>query len=129
LNGLDRYFAFNYAPYHMRARLLRSEYMLPAEAGFVARALPDYVLTNDADTLSRVMYFEATTNLSGYLLVKVDRTSMANSLEVRCPLLDRELAELSATIPHAWKVHGGKGKRILLDAVGDRLPPELLNRD
>jgi asparagine synthase (glutamine-hydrolysing) len=62
------------------------------------------------------------------MLVKVDRMSMAASLEVRCPLLDHELAELAATVPHAWKVAGGQGKRILLDALGDRLPPELLNR-
>ena len=50
------------------------------------------------------MYFEATANLTGDMLVKVDRMSMANSLEVRCPLLDHELAELAATIPHAWKM-------------------------
>ena len=68
------------------------------------------------------MYFEATANLTGDMLVKVDRMSMANSLEVRCPLLDHELAELAATIPHAWKIAGGQGKRILLDALGDRLP-------
>src|SRR4029077_13281189 len=54
--------------------------------------------------------------------------SIAASLEVRCPLLDHELAELAATIPHAWKVANGQGKRILLEALGDRLPPELLNR-
>jgi asparagine synthase (glutamine-hydrolysing) len=103
--------------------------MLPAEAGYLDRMLPDYVLSADAGTLSRVMYFEGTTNLTGSMLVKVDRMSMANSLEVRCPLLDHELAELAATIPHAWKLSNGTGKRILLDAVGDRLPPELLHRE
>jgi asparagine synthase (glutamine-hydrolysing) len=74
------------------------------------------------------MYWEAAANLTGDMLVKVDRMSMANSLEVRSPLLDHELAELAATIPHAWKISDGQGKRILLDAVGDRLPPALLNR-
>jgi asparagine synthase (glutamine-hydrolysing) len=127
-SGLDRYFAFNYAPYHMRSRLLRPEWMMPAEAGFLARALPDCILPDDAGTLSQVMYWEATANLTGDMLVKVDRMSMANSLEVRCPLLDHELAELAATIPHAWKISGGRGKRILLEALGDRLPPALLNR-
>ena len=62
------------------------------------------------------------------MLVKVDRMSMANSLEVRCPVLDHELAELARTIPHAWKIREGKGKYILLRALGDRLPAELLNR-
>ncbi|MEO8592533.1 MAG: asparagine synthase (glutamine-hydrolyzing) [Candidatus Solibacter sp.] len=127
-NGLDRYFAFNYAPYHMRSRLLRPEWMMPAEAGFLARVLPDCILPESAGTLSQVMHWEASANLTGDMLVKVDRMSMANSLEVRSPLLDHELAELAATIPHAWKISQGQGKRILLDAVGDRLPPALLNR-
>jgi len=127
-SGLERYFAFNYAPYHMRSRLLRPEWMMPAEAGFLARALPDCILPEDAGTLSQAMYWEATANLTGDMLVKVDRMSMANSLEVRSPLLDHELAELAATIPHAWKISGGQGKRILLEALGDRLPPALLHR-
>jgi asparagine synthase (glutamine-hydrolysing) len=126
-NGLERYFAFNYAPYHMRSRLLRPDWMMPAEAGFIARMMPDCLLPADAGTLSQVMYFETTANLIGQMLVKVDRMSMANSLEVRCPLLDHELAELAATIPHEWKIRDGQGKRILVDAVGDRLPRELFD--
>jgi asparagine synthase (glutamine-hydrolysing) len=51
---------------------------------------------------------------------------MAASLEVRSPLLDHELAEFAMGIPHEWKMRGGRGKRILRDALGDRLPPELL---
>jgi asparagine synthase (glutamine-hydrolysing) len=74
------------------------------------------------------MYFEATANLTGDMLVKVDRMSMAASLEVRCPMLDHELAELAARVPHHWKIDADKGKRILLKAIGDRLPPELLTR-
>jgi asparagine synthase (glutamine-hydrolysing) len=127
-NGLDRYFAFNYAPYHLRSRLLRPDWMMPAESGFLAQILPHCILPEDAGTLSQVMYWEATANLTGDMLVKVDRMSMANSLEVRSPMLDHELAELAATIPHAWKISGGQGKRILLDALGDRLPSALLNR-
>jgi asparagine synthase (glutamine-hydrolysing) len=102
--------------------------MMPAEAGFLATILPHCILPEDAGTLSQVMYWEATANLTGDMLVKVDRMSMANSLEVRSPLLDHELAELAATIPHAWKIAGGRGKRILLEALGDRLPPALLDR-
>jgi len=126
-NGLERYFALNYAPYHMRSRLLRPEWMMPAEFGFIARMMPECLLPEEAGTLSQVMYFETTANLIGQMLVKVDRMSMANSLEVRCPLLDHELAELAAEIPHAWKIRDGQGKRILVDAVGDRLPRELFD--
>jgi asparagine synthase (glutamine-hydrolysing) len=98
--------------------------MLPAESDFAAQLLPPGI----EDTLSQVMYFEAAANLTGDMLVKVDRMSMAASLEVRCPLLDHELAEFAATIPHAWKIANGRGKNILIDALGERLPPELLNR-
>lgn len=76
----------------------------------------------------RRLYFEATAKLTGDMLVKVDRMSMANSLEVRCPMLDHELAGLAARIPHSWKLKNGRGKDIFIRAVGHRLPPELLRQ-
>jgi asparagine synthase (glutamine-hydrolysing) len=62
------------------------------------------------------------------MLVKVDRMSMANSLEVRCPMLDDRLADLAARIPHAWKLRSGRGKDIFIQTLGDRLPAELLRQ-
>ena len=126
--GLMRYFEDNYAPYFLRQRLLQPEWMLPADAGFPQRAFAGYLLPEDTDMLSQAMYFETAVNLPGDMLVKVDRMSMANSLEVRCPLLDQEVAEFAAAIPHAWRIRHGKGKQFLLRALGDRLLPELLNR-
>jgi asparagine synthase (glutamine-hydrolysing) len=126
--GLMRYLEDNYAPYFLRQRLLRPEWMLPADAGFPQRAFAGYLLPEDADMLSQAMYFETAVNLPGDMLVKVDRMSMANSLEVRCPLLDQGVAELAAAIPHAWRIRRGKGKQFLLRALGERLPAELLNR-
>ena len=79
-------------------------------------------------SLSQVMYFEATANLTGDMLVKVDRMSMANSLEVRCPLLDHELAELAATIPHAWKVATARASAFCSTPSATVCRPELLNR-
>jgi len=78
--------------------------------------------------MAQAQYFEAAANLTGDMLVKVDRASMAASLEVRCPMLDHEFAQFAAAIPLSWKRRGGKGKRILLEALGDRLPPALLTR-
>ena len=127
-SALERYFEYNYAPYFLRARLLKPDWMLPAEGAYLARALRDCLLPDGAGILAQAMYFEATANLTGDMLVKVDRMSMASSLEVRSPLLDHQLAEFAATLPPAWKLRGGRGKRIFLDAVGDRLPPELLHR-
>jgi asparagine synthase (glutamine-hydrolysing) len=123
---LTRYFELNYAPYFLRKSLLNPEWMLPADAAFLTQAFADCLLPLDRDIVAQALYFEATAKLSGDMLVKVDRTSMANSLEVRSPLLDHELAELAMSIPHQWKMRNGKGKQIFLKAVGNRLPPELL---
>ena len=126
--ALERYFESNFAPWFLREELLRKEWMLPADSAYLERSLADYLLPGNADLLSQALYFETTQNLPGDMLVKVDRMSMANSLEVRCPLLDHELGELAASIPHGWKIRNGKGKFILLRALGSRLPPALLNR-
>lgn len=125
---LDRYFNQNFTPYFLRKRMLNPEWMLPEDVGVLKQLLPHNFLADSADVLSQGMYFEATTILTGDFLVKVDRASMAASLEVRCPFLDQRLAEFATRIPVSWKWQNGKGKKILLDALGDRLPPELLTR-
>jgi asparagine synthase (glutamine-hydrolysing) len=125
---LDRYFHQGYIAYLTRKRMLNPEWMLPPDAGFLRRLLPDDFLPEGTDIISQLQYFEATANLTGDMLVKVDRASMAASLEVRCPLLDHRFAEFATRIPTSWKWQNGKGKRVLLDALGDRLPPQLLTR-
>lgn len=125
---LLRYFELNYAPYYLRRRLLTSDWMLPADQAFLERTFAHCLVPNGADILTQALYFEATAKLTGDMLVKVDRMSMAASLEVRCPMLDHELAELAARIPHESKMRGGRGKDVVLRALGDRLPNGLLNR-
>ena len=127
-SALARYFENNSIPYFLRMRLLEPGWMLPGEDAYVVRALERYLPPNGADVLTQALYFEATAKLTGNMLVKVDRMSMANSLEVRCPLLDHILAEYAAQLPHAWKIRKGKGKQIFLKAMGDRLPREVLER-
>ena len=127
-SALERYFESNYTPYFIRERLLKPKWMLPADGAYLARTFADCLLPAGADVLLQAFYFEANANLTGDMLVKVDRMSMANSLEVRCPVLDYKLAELAARFPPSWKMKHGKGKRILIEALGDRLPPELLHR-
>jgi asparagine synthase (glutamine-hydrolysing) len=124
--ALDRYFEGLYAPHYLLRQLLEPEWVPPADAAYFRRLLPECLLEEKADLLSQALYFETAANLTGDMLVKVDRMSMANSLEVRCPLLDHRLAELAARIPPAWKMRNGRGKQIFLRAVGHRLPPELL---
>ncbi|MGA9566704.1 MAG: asparagine synthase (glutamine-hydrolyzing), partial [Candidatus Korobacteraceae bacterium] len=126
--AIDRYFTQNYTPYFLRKRMLNPEWMLPADAAILERMLPDNFDSENDDILSQLMYFEATNLLTGDFLTKVDRASMAASLEVRCPLLDDQFCEFATRIPTSWKLHNGKGKRFLIEALGDRLPPELLTR-
>lgn len=123
---LTRYFEMNYAPYFLRKALLRPEWMLPADSAFYTQTFRDCFLREDVDILRQATFFESRSNLTGDMLVKVDRMSMANSLEVRSPLLDHHLAEFAMSIPHQWNMRNGKGKQIFLKAVGDRLPRELL---
>ena len=101
--AVERYFDLNYSPFYLRSALLTSDWNLPADNAYLQESFGDSLGPDDADILSRVAYFEATTQLTSNMLVKVDRMSMANSLEIRCPLLDHKLAELAMTIPRQWK--------------------------
>ncbi len=66
--------------------------------------------------------------LAGDMLVKGDRMSMANSLEVRVPFLDYRIVDFVNHLPSEYKVYGNMRKRILQDASKTLLPPELYNR-
>ncbi len=81
------------------------------------------------DTLSRIQYVDIKTYLPDDLLVKVDRASMANSLEVRAPILDHKFMELAATIPSSLKLRGRIGKFVFKKALEGRLPREVLYRE
>ena len=81
-----------------------------------------------ADHLSRVQYLDIKTYLVDDILVKVDRASMANSLEVRCPILDHRFMELVARIPSSLKLKNGHGKYIFKKALSAILPQEILLR-
>lgn len=126
--SIERYMEYGcFTSHFRRMRVIGRDWRLPGGAAFL-RQVFDGAILDGRDPLSQAMHFEATAKLTGDILTKVDRMSMANSLEVRCPLLDHTLAELSGRIPNAWKTRNGKGKLILLKALGDRLPPELLDR-
>ena len=82
-----------------------------------------------SDLLSRMMYLDTKTYLTADVLAKVDRMSMANSLEVRCPLLDHVFVEHAASLPASWKLRHGQRKYILkklAERVG--VPREVLYR-
>jgi asparagine synthase (glutamine-hydrolysing) len=80
------------------------------------------------DPLSRAQYADIKTYLPGDILTKVDRASMASSLEVRAPFLDHCFAEWSAGLPSALKLRDGEGKHVLKSALQPLLPREILYR-
>lgn len=80
------------------------------------------------DDLAKLLYLDVKTYLCDDILVKVDRASMAVSLEVRAPLLDHELLEFAGTVPSAWKLRGDEGKAVMKRALTRRLPRDLLYR-
>ncbi len=83
---------------------------------------------NGPDHLSRILYTDVKTYLPGDILVKVDRMSMANSLEVRAPLLDYKVMEFAASIPSNLKFKEGEKKHILKEAFKPLLTEEILYR-
>jgi len=125
---LVRYLEHAFIPYFLRQQVLQPQWMLPADEAYYARALRDFLLPNGNGGLKQSVYFASTSTLVSDMLVKVDRASMANGLEVRSPFLDSELAELASAIPIDWKLRNGKGKQIVFRAWGNRFPRELLIR-
>lgn len=80
------------------------------------------------DPISRAQYTDMKTYLAGDILTKVDRASMATSLEVRVPMLDHIFVEWAATLPSALKLRNGEGKYILKRALEPYVPHENLYR-
>ena len=81
-----------------------------------------------SDPLSKIQYVDVKTYLVDDILTKVDRASMANSLEVRVPLLDHEFMELVAAIPPELKLKGRDGKHILKQALRPHVNASILDR-
>lgn len=99
--------------------------------------LPDQRCRNDAraqiwsqsiDSVDWMIEHDLRNYLADCLMVKTDIASMANSLEVRCPLLDQNVVEFACQIPTDWKMEKSGGKYILKRAMQTYHPPEILNR-
>jgi asparagine synthase (glutamine-hydrolysing) len=80
------------------------------------------------DPLALIQYLDLKTYLVGDINTKVDRASMAHSLEVREPLMDHELVQWLATVPSALKIRGAQGKYVFKRALEPMLPHEVLYR-
>jgi asparagine synthase (glutamine-hydrolysing) len=76
----------------------------------------------------QMMRFDAETYLPEDVLTKVDRMSMAHSIESRVPLLDNNVIAFAASLPDAMKIRAGRRKHVLKEVAASLLPPEILNR-
>ena len=83
---------------------------------------------SSGDAVTRLIDLYATTYLPDDILVKVDRASMACSLEVRAPFLDVDLVEFLGRVPSRLKLHGLQTKHLLKRAMADILPPGIAAR-
>ncbi|MCX7278544.1 MAG: amidotransferase 1, exosortase A system-associated [Burkholderiales bacterium] len=99
-------------------------------AGYNAQEVFDYhaAKANTDDPLALIQYLDLKTYLVGDINTKVDRASMAHSLEVREPLMDHELVEWMATLPSSLKIKGQEGKYLLKKAMEPRLSDDILYR-
>jgi asparagine synthase (glutamine-hydrolysing) len=127
---VDRYFKL---VAYQRSETLRSllsagarEHVQPTVSPALFRRLADEGRTPDYP--STLQYVDIHCYLPEDILTKVDRTSMAVSLEARVPLLDHVLMEYVATMPTALKLDGGSGKVILKRAMANDLPAGILSR-
>lgn len=87
-----------------------------------------YNKADGSDHLSKILYTDIKTYMTGDILVKVDRMSMANSLEVRAPILDYQVAEFAATLPSSQKYRDGEKKYLLKEVFKPFIPESLLYR-
>jgi len=87
----------------------------------------DELVTLGGD-IEKINLFDLTTYLPGQLLTKVDRASMMHGLEIRCPLLDYQLAEFVFNLPQQYKMSRQTGKLILKDLLREIMPDSFVDR-
>jgi asparagine synthase (glutamine-hydrolysing) len=80
------------------------------------------------EPFERILAGDIATYLADDILVKVDRMTMANSLEARAPLLDHQLVDFAGRLPLDMKLRGGTGKYLLRKVASELLPAEVLNK-
>jgi asparagine synthase (glutamine-hydrolysing) len=88
---------------------------------------PHYAAVADCHELDQASYVDIKTWLADDILVKVDRATMAHSLEARAPLLDHRLVEFAAALPPRWKLKGLRKKHLFKQSQRGRLPDWVLS--
>jgi len=104
----------------------KSALMCAPNPGALAAILEE--LSRAGEDLASYLWFDQRYYLPDDILMKVDRMSMAHSIEVRPPFLDHRIVEFAATLPAHFKIRDGRQKVILKDLMKGKLPPAILRR-
>jgi asparagine synthase (glutamine-hydrolysing) len=115
-------------PDYLRRRLFSQSFERELQGYRSVEVFKHHARSGPDDPLSLVQYLDLKTYLPGDILTKVDRASMAHSLEVRVPFLDHHFVEQAAGVAPALKLQGRQGKYILKKALEPYLPDEVLYR-
>ena len=128
LSGTERYLdSCNIMNLEQRRALLHPDVVAQLSEDSARRDADGYV-RRDGHWLSRAQYLDLHRYLPLDVLTKVDRMSMAHSIEVRVPLLDHKLVEFAATIPPELQLKGGTTKHLFKQALRGILPDEVIER-
>jgi asparagine synthase (glutamine-hydrolysing) len=129
LDGVERYLdAANVFRRDEQRELFEPEVFALVSAGDPWREAAVHLARGDRHWLSSLQHLDIKAYLPLDILPKVDRMSMAHSIEARVPLLDHEVMEFAATIPPELKLRQGTGKYIFKRALRGVLPPPILTR-
>ncbi len=124
LSAAERYWAWaGYADETMAGKLVKDRYN---NTVYTSRKSLFTGLINE--DFNSVLNADLKLVLENDMLVKADRMSMANSLELRVPFLDHRIVDLASSLPSSWKIDGKQRKKILKDSCADLLPAEIMGR-
>jgi asparagine synthase (glutamine-hydrolysing) len=119
---------FNFFNSHM-AELYSDDFLRSIDKQRSVSPVNRYLQNGAAgDTLSKMLYVDTKTWLPDDLLIKADRMTMANSVELRVPLLDHKILEFAASLQGSYKVRGFTTKYIVKKALSKQVPREILDR-
>jgi len=129
----DYYYSRTSNPYHFTGNRLGETYA----TGFASRIDRERSLepvrrlqakVRNRNRLDAMLYIDTKTWLPDELLIKADKMTMANSVELRVPLLDHKVLEFAASLPSSFKLNGFKTKYLLKKALSRKIPAEIRDR-
>jgi len=128
-NGFEAYFhSVSYVSDALRERMFSASFKRQLQGYQAIEVMRRHAQNAPEHPLSAIQYIDYKTYLVGDINTKVDRASMAHSLEVREPLMDHPLIEWAASLPPDLKLHGSEGKYVFKKSMEAYLPDEVLYR-